>query len=97
MRGHLRNDVRIHRSLMNLVKGRHSTGVKGRNSRDLLRRKTLRCNHYKALFVAMIGQQVVMAQGVSTVVCDANVQGSTLTYFFYFFCLSEGRTRPCLG
>ena len=45
-------------------------------------------NHYKALFVATVGQQVPVAQRFSAVVCDVDVHGSILTVsidFLFFF------------
>ena len=45
-------------------------------------------NHYKALFVATVGQQVPVAQRFSAVVCDVVVHGSILTMsidFCFFF------------
>ena len=43
-------------------------------------------NHYKALFVATVGQQVPVAQRFSAVVCDVDVHGSILAVSIDFFC-----------
>ena len=43
-------------------------------------------NHYKALFVATVGQLVPVAQRFSAVVCNADVPGSIPTVCIVFCC-----------